>query len=49
MIGDFLVLEEDLYPVPSFVDLHLGAGQPFRHRVAVRVDMHVALQHRRVL
>ena len=43
MLTDLLVLEEDLNAVHAFVDLHFFADKTFRHRIAVRVDMDVAL------
>jgi hypothetical protein len=39
MVGHLLILEEDLDPVPEFMDFDLFPDQPFGDRIAVRIDL----------
>ena len=42
VIGHLLILEEDLDAVPELMDLHLFSNEPFRYRIAIGIDLHIA-------
>jgi hypothetical protein len=42
MIGYLLTLEVNFDPVPQLMDLHLFPDEPFRHGIAIGIDLHIA-------
>ncbi len=43
MLGDQLVLEEELDHLAAAADLHPAAAEPVRHRVAAAFEVHQAV------